>query len=137
MPIYEYACDGCGGRFETLAHSPAAPIPACPECGAQPRRLPPTRVALGRRAQPPPGPQRAPRSWEETRGGDRETILHWQRTLERRRKIEEKYPELAEDSPDRARPVLAHEGPYAARPLRAGDHGHPDPQTPQAPAPGA
>ena len=42
-------------------------------------------------------------------------ILHWQRTLEQRRKLEEKYPELSGDT----RPVLAHEGPYAAAPLRA------------------
>jgi hypothetical protein len=82
-------------------------------------------VALIGRAVLPPGRERAPRSWEETNGGDRETILHWQRTLEQRSKVEEKYPELAADS----RPVLAHEGPYAASPLRAepdaAGHGHP------------
>lgn len=117
MPVYEYSC-GCGHRFETLV-SADAPAPACPACGGVPRRRPPSRVALTGRATLPPGREQAPRSWEQTNGGDRETILYWQRTLEQRQKLEEKYPELAGDS----RPVLAHEGPYAAEPLRAQPHG--------------
>jgi putative FmdB family regulatory protein len=121
MPIYEYEC-GCGHRFEKLVSSPASPDPACPACGGVPRRRLPSSVALLGRATLPPGRDKAPRSWEETNGGDRETVLHWQRTLEQRQKIEEKHPELAGDS----RPVLAHEGPYAAEPLRAGQtHPHP------------
>ncbi len=121
MPIYEYAC-GCGHRFETLAKTVDPPAPACPACGGAPRRRPASRVALLGRAALPPRREEAPTSWEQANGGDRETILHWQRTLEQRQKIEEKYPELASDS----RPVLAHEGPYAAEPLRAGplDHAH-------------
>src|SRR5947209_17370367 len=112
MPIYEYACE-CGYRFEALVRSADEPAPLCPACGGVPRRRPASRVALIGRAVLPPGRERAPRSWEETNGGDRETVLHWQRTLEQREKIESKYPELAGDS----RPVLAHEGPYAAEPL--------------------
>lgn len=121
MPIYEYAC-GCGHRFETLAKTVDSPAPPCPACGGAPRRTP-SRVALLGRATLPPRREEAPRSWEQTNGGDRETILRWQHTLEQRQKIEEKYPELAGDS----RPVLAHEGPYAAEPLRAGppDQAHP------------
>jgi putative FmdB family regulatory protein len=115
MPIYEYACD-CGHRFETLAKTVDSPAPPCPACGGVPRRTLPSRVALLGRATLPPRREEAPRSWEQANGGDRETILHWQHTLEQRQKIEEKYPELASDS----RPVLAHEGPYAAEPLRAG-----------------
>lgn len=140
MPIYEYAC-GCGHRFETLAKRVDAPAPSCPACGGVPRRRPASRVALLGRAALPPRREAAPRSWEQTNGGDRETILHWQHTLEQRQKIEEKYPELASDS----RPVLAHEGPYAAEPLRAapaGDagavhahpHVHPHPHPHPAPA---
>ena len=93
---------------------------ACPACGGVPRRRPTSRVALIGRATLPPGRDQAPRSWEQTNGGDRETILHWQRTLQQRQKIEEKYPELAADD----RPVLAHEGLYAAEPLRADRHDH-------------
>ena len=122
MPIYDYAC-GCGYRFETLVKTADAPAPACPACGGVPRRRP-SRVALMGQATLPPGRDQAPRSWEQVNGGDRETVRHWQRTLERRQKIEEKYPELAGDT----RPVLAHEGPYAAEPLRADPGGRPDPK---------
>jgi putative FmdB family regulatory protein len=120
MPIYEYACE-CGHRFETLARTADSPAPPCPACGGVPRRRPASGVALLGRAGLPPGRDRAPKSWEQTNGGDRETILHWQHTLEQRQKIEEKYPELAGDT----RPVLAHEGPYAAEPLRAGPDDQP------------
>ena len=37
MPIYEYACDACGHRFEKLMRISADP-PACPECEAGPAR---------------------------------------------------------------------------------------------------
>ncbi|WP_430699111.1 FmdB family zinc ribbon protein [Rubrivivax gelatinosus] len=30
MPIYEYACQDCGQRFETLVRSDT--VPACPQC---------------------------------------------------------------------------------------------------------
>jgi hypothetical protein len=69
------------------------------------------------KASPGPGPEHAPKSWEETNRGDPDTIRYWQRTLERRAKLEEKYPELAAP----ADPVLAHEGRYAGAPLRASD----------------
>jgi len=32
MPIYEYACHGCGNEFETLVRNGAAPD--CPSCGS-------------------------------------------------------------------------------------------------------
>lgn len=31
MPIFEYACRGCGKEFETLVRS-SSPAPECPEC---------------------------------------------------------------------------------------------------------
>lgn len=129
MPIYEYAC-GCGYRFERLARiaDADAPPPACPACGtADCRRVPSVAALLGRAAVPP-GRDAAPRSWEQTNHGDRDTIRHWQRNLEQRGKLEEKYPELVGDN----RAVLAHEGRYAASPLRAGD---PTPPAPPADAP--
>lgn len=126
MPIYEYACD-CGYRFERLARLADAdgPVPACPACGADARRIQSAAALLGQ-ARVPPGRESAPRSWEQTNHGDRDTVRHWQRNLEQRDKLQEKYPELAGDN----RAVLAHEGRYAARPLRAGD------PSPPAPAPG-
>lgn len=116
MPLYEYAC-GCGTRFEKVVPFAAADSPdlACPACGARGcRRLLSSAALLGQ-ASPPPGRDAAPRSWEQAGHGDRELIGEWHRTLEKRGKLEEKYPELAGDT----RPVLAHEGPYAADPLRA------------------
>lgn len=116
MPLYEYAC-GCGTRFEKVVPFAAADSPdlACPACGVpEPRRVIAPAALLGR-ASPPPGRDAAPRSWEQTGHGDRELIGEWHRTLEKRGRLEEKYPELAGDT----RPVLAHEGRYAAEPLRA------------------
>jgi putative FmdB family regulatory protein len=126
MPIYEYTC-GCGYRFERLARiaDADAPPPACPACGTTDCRRVPSVAALLGRAAAPPGRDAAPRSWEQTNHGDRDTIRHWQRNLEQRGKLEEKYPELAGDN----RAVLAHEGRYAASPLRAGE-----PAAPGSPA---
>ncbi|MBN2799565.1 MAG: zinc ribbon domain-containing protein [Deltaproteobacteria bacterium] len=38
MPIYEYACESCGHRFERLVRHDALP-PECPECGEPTRKL--------------------------------------------------------------------------------------------------
>lgn len=32
MPIYEYRCDKCGGRFEELVLTPSDEV-ECPHCG--------------------------------------------------------------------------------------------------------
>ncbi|HSK50639.1 MAG TPA: zinc ribbon domain-containing protein [Solirubrobacterales bacterium] len=34
MPIYEFECEGCGGRFEELVAAGATGV-ACPECGSE------------------------------------------------------------------------------------------------------
>ena len=40
MPIYEYACDSCGHRFDRLQSFRDDPVRVCPECGeASCRRL--------------------------------------------------------------------------------------------------
>lgn len=31
MPLYEYACHGCGRQFELLVRGDT--VPACPDCG--------------------------------------------------------------------------------------------------------
>ena len=33
MPLYEYACGGCGEQFELLVRS--GEEPACPDCGSK------------------------------------------------------------------------------------------------------
>lgn len=56
MPVYEFKCEGCGGRFEELTASEAS-APACPACGStQARRLlspvsPPSRQPRGARVR--------------------------------------------------------------------------------------
>jgi putative FmdB family regulatory protein len=39
MPLYEYACEVCGGRFERLSSWSAADAQRCPECAEPARRL--------------------------------------------------------------------------------------------------
>jgi putative FmdB family regulatory protein len=40
MPIYEYRCHACGGKFAHLHRRAGEPAPDCPECGAsRPRKL--------------------------------------------------------------------------------------------------
>ena len=38
MPIYEYACESCGHRFDKLMKM-SDPTPACPECSGAVRKL--------------------------------------------------------------------------------------------------
>jgi len=38
MPLYEYACEVCGGRFERLSSWSAADAQRCPECAEPARR---------------------------------------------------------------------------------------------------
>ena len=38
MPIYEYACESCGHRFDKLMRM-SDPAPACPECEGAVRKL--------------------------------------------------------------------------------------------------
>jgi putative FmdB family regulatory protein len=66
MPIYEFECEGCGGRFEELV-SPAPGATACPECGS-------TRTRRLISAISPPGrqPRGAAVRSDESRRGERE-----------------------------------------------------------------
>jgi putative FmdB family regulatory protein len=33
MPVYEYRCTACGGRYEEFLSSSTKPTPPCPKCG--------------------------------------------------------------------------------------------------------
>jgi len=35
MPIYEFVCDKCGKKFESLFRTKDDPTPPCPKCGAK------------------------------------------------------------------------------------------------------
>ena len=39
MPLYEYACDACGHRFETIQKFSDPPLTTCPKCGGAVRKL--------------------------------------------------------------------------------------------------
>jgi putative FmdB family regulatory protein len=39
MPLYEYACDACGHRFEVIQKFSDALVDVCPKCGAPVRKL--------------------------------------------------------------------------------------------------
>ena len=39
MPLYEYQCDACGHRFETIQKFSDAPLTECPKCGGAIRKL--------------------------------------------------------------------------------------------------
>jgi len=57
MPLYEYLCDSCRRSFEALVPLSASPQDgyACPDCGAEGRRiLSAVNLASERRTLPPP-----------------------------------------------------------------------------------
>jgi putative FmdB family regulatory protein len=39
MPLYEYECDACGHRFETIQRFSDPPLDRCPKCGSAVRKL--------------------------------------------------------------------------------------------------
>lgn len=39
MPIYEYACESCGHRFDVTQRFSDDPLKICPECGQAVRRV--------------------------------------------------------------------------------------------------
>ena len=39
MPLYEYQCDACGHRFETIQKFSDPPLERCPKCGDVVRKL--------------------------------------------------------------------------------------------------
>jgi putative FmdB family regulatory protein len=39
MPLYEYECEKCGERVEIIQKTSGAPIPPCPTCSGEMRKL--------------------------------------------------------------------------------------------------
>lgn len=94
MPLYEYECAECGARFERLLSISASVTPGCGGCGSRAVRRLVSRPALLRHVDVGVGRAAYPISWEQTGGGDRETVLHWQRRVEHERRQEAANPEL-------------------------------------------
>jgi putative FmdB family regulatory protein len=116
VPIYEYRCY-CGTTAEVLA-AIGTPAPACQACGAETQKTV-SRFALNGRADAGLSQSQMPQTWKGTYDGNPEYTTILQRQWERRRRLEDRYPELAGDR----RPIVAHEGHYSAVPLRAGEPG--------------
>ncbi|GAA4282693.1 hypothetical protein GCM10022261_02240 [Brevibacterium daeguense] len=115
MILYDYKC-AAGHRFEAGVASMTSPNPDCPACGAATSRAL-TSVQVGGTASAGPSREQMPRSWKSIGGGHPDAVRHWRSAIEKREKLEDRYPELGGDR----RPVLAHEGIFRDRPLRAGD----------------
>ena len=118
MPIYEYSC-GCGATVEVLAAFDAS-APACQACGAETRKEV-SRFSVNGRAELGLSQSQMPQTWLGTYGGNSEYTTMLQRQWERRCRLEDRYPEIADDR----RPIVAHEGRYSAIPLRAGESATP------------
>ena len=99
MPIYEYRCEECGEVFSRLTMTFAsADGQHCVACGSEQTRRLMSSFAIGGRANPGPGRAAWPTSWDDTNGGDPETLSYWRKRIEREAKLEEKYPELRDPS---------------------------------------
>jgi putative FmdB family regulatory protein len=53
VPLYEYACSACGGRFERLSSFAAADEATCPACGSREARRLLSVIAGGVRTAEP------------------------------------------------------------------------------------
>ena len=100
MPIYEYRCLDCGEVFShlVLTFTDASGRRPCPACGGEQARRLMSTFSVGGRVDPGPGRAAWPTSWNDTNGGDPETLRYWRKRIEREAKLEEKYPELRDPS---------------------------------------
>lgn len=115
MILYDFKCTS-DHRFEAGVASMSSPAPDCPDCGEASRRVL-TTVRTSGFASAGHSREDMPKSWKGMAGGNADAVDYWRRSMEKREKLEEHYPELGGDR----RPILAHEGIFQGRPLRAGD----------------
>ena len=101
MPIYEYHCSSCETFFEQIqkgmTSSDEQAGPPCAQCGSAATRRVVSRVAVLKPASPGVGRAAYPTSWEQTNGGDPETISYWQRRVERERSQESRDSGLTQE----------------------------------------
>src|SRR2546430_10435450 len=120
MPIYEYRCLDCGEVFSHLAltFTDASGQRPCPVCGGKQARRLMSTFTVGGRVDPGPGRAAWPTSWNDTNGGDPETLRYWRKRIEREARLEEKYPEL------RDRSAQADGGEEATHAISEHSHSH-------------
>jgi putative FmdB family regulatory protein len=100
MPIYEFRCLECDEVFSRLFLRPtdAGALVPCSACGSEQTRRLISSFAIGGKVDPGPGRAAWPTSWNDTNGGDPETLRYWRNRIEREARLEEKYPELRDRS---------------------------------------
>jgi putative FmdB family regulatory protein len=100
MPVYEYRCQACGEVFSLLFqhYSQAHEQEPCSHCGSQQTRRIFSALSIVGQVDPGPGRRAWPTSWDDTNGGDPETLRYWRKRIEREARLEEKYPELRDPS---------------------------------------
>jgi len=100
MPIYEYRCLECGEIFSLLflTYKEAVGQELCSACGSKQTQRLISSFTIGSRVDPGPGRAAWPTSWNDTNGGDPETLRYWRHRIEREARLEEKYPELGDPS---------------------------------------
>jgi putative FmdB family regulatory protein len=123
MPIYEFRCLECDEVFSRLflrSTDVGALIP-CSACGSEQTQRLISSFAIGCKIDPGPGRAAWPTAWNDTNGGDPETLRYWRHRIEREARLEEKYPELR----DRSLPSGGDEAaPEAAHSHSHGEHHH-------------
>lgn len=100
MPVYEYRCQTCGEVFSLLfqSYSQAHEQEQCAHCGSQQTHRIFSALSIVGNADPGPGRRAWPTSWDDTNGGNPETLRYWRKRIEREARLEEKYPELRDPS---------------------------------------
>lgn len=117
MPVYEYRCLECGEVFSLLFlnHRGATEQGLCTSCGSEQTQRLVSSFSVGGRADPGPGRAAWPVSWNDTDGGNPETLRYWRHRIEREGRLEEKYPELRDPSLVKGK---------SETPPAAAEHGH-------------
>jgi putative FmdB family regulatory protein len=98
MPIYEYRCLECGEVFSHLLQASQVDQQSCTHCGSEQTKRLYSSFAVGGKVKPGPGRAAWPTSWNDTNGGDPETLSYWRHRIEHEARLEEKYPELRDPS---------------------------------------
>ncbi|HLI09375.1 MAG TPA: zinc ribbon domain-containing protein [Ktedonobacteraceae bacterium] len=138
MPVYEYRCQACGEVFSLLfqSYSQAREQEPCSHCGSQQTRRIFSALSIVGKADPGPGRRAWPTSWDDTNGGDPETLRYWRKRIEHEARLEEKYPELrdpslltgkseAESQPVPSEAAHSHEGHHHHHHHHGHEHPHP------------
>lgn len=125
MPVYEYRCQQCGAVFSLLfqSYNHAHEQEQCSHCGSQQTKRLFSALSIMGQANAGPGRAAWPTSWDDTNGGDPETLRYWGKRIEREARLEEKYPELRDPSLLKPKSESEQTAPATAH-THSHEHGH-------------